>query len=173
MGGGKRLINSDVHRISDNLSINLPWFLALLFLLHNDQYFRSLFYYRIGPIKSLFISWYRPGCKYFILSPQTKIGKGFLYFHPYSTIIYAHRIGDNFSCGQCTTIGATHKGKPTIGNNVKLGVSVTIIGNVRIGDNVTVGAGTVVTKDIPDNAVVVGNPARIIRIEVSKNTWQK
>ena len=46
----------------------------------------------------------------------------------------------------------------TIGNNVWIGGSVTILPGVTIGDNVTIGAGSVVTKDIPSNVVAVGNP---------------
>jgi len=44
-----------------------------------------------------------------------------------------------------------------------IGTGATILGGIRIGKNAIVGAGAVVTKDVPDNAVVVGNPARIIR----------
>jgi len=51
----------------------------------------------------------------------------------------------------------------TIGNNVWLGGSVTILPGVTIGDNCTIGAGSVVTKDIPSNSVAVGNPARVIK----------
>lgn len=51
----------------------------------------------------------------------------------------------------------------TIGNSVWIGGSVTILPGVTIGNNVTVGAGSVVTKDIPDNVVAAGNPCRIIR----------
>lgn len=51
----------------------------------------------------------------------------------------------------------------TIGNNVWLGGNVTILPGITIGDNVTVGAGSVVTKDIPNNVVVAGNPAKIIK----------
>ena len=40
---------------------------------------------------------------------------------------------------------------------------MTIIGNVRVGNNVTIGAGAVVVKDIPDNAIAVGNPARVVK----------
>ncbi len=50
--------------------------------------------------------------------------------------------------------------RPIIGNNVTLGAAVTIIGEVKIGDDVMVGAGTVVVKDIPDNCIVAGNPAK-------------
>ncbi|MBR2848041.1 MAG: acyltransferase [Clostridia bacterium] len=51
----------------------------------------------------------------------------------------------------------------TIGDNVYIGVNVTILPGVTIGNNVVVGACSVITKDIPDNSVVAGNPARIIR----------
>ncbi len=51
----------------------------------------------------------------------------------------------------------------TIGHNVWLGGGVIVCPNVRIGDNTTIGAGSVVTKDIPDNVIAVGNPCRVIR----------
>ena len=41
-------------------------------------------------------------------------------------------------------------------------MNVVVIGGVRIGNNVNIGAGAVVTKDVPDNCTVIGNPARII-----------
>ena len=48
------------------------------------------------------------------------------------------------------------------------GCHVIIIGDITIGNNVTIGAGAVVVKDVPDNAVVVGNPARIIKTKSSQ-----
>ena len=51
----------------------------------------------------------------------------------------------------------------TIGNNVWIGGSVTILPGVTIGNNVTIGAGSVVTKNIPDNVVAVGNPCKVIK----------
>lgn len=56
----------------------------------------------------------------------------------------------------------------TIGNNVWIGKGVYIKGGVNIGDNVTIGANSVVVKDIEDNAIVGGIPARFI-----KSRWQK
>ena len=50
-----------------------------------------------------------------------------------------------------------------IGNNVWIGGNVTITPNVSIGDNAVIGAGSVVTKDIPANAIAVGNPCKVIR----------
>lgn len=55
------------------------------------------------------------------------------------------------------------KGKITIGNNVWIGDGVVILSGVSIGDNSIIGANAVVTKDIPENAVAVGTPAKVIR----------
>jgi len=55
----------------------------------------------------------------------------------------------------------------TIGDNCYLGLGVKIFGEVKIGNNVIIGANSVVVKDIPDNCVVSGIPARIIKINVT------
>lgn len=51
----------------------------------------------------------------------------------------------------------------TIGDNVWIGGNVVILPGVKIGDNVVIGAGSVVTKDIPDNVIAMGNPCKIVR----------
>ena len=51
----------------------------------------------------------------------------------------------------------------TIGDNVWIGGSVCVMPGVTIGNNAVIGAGSVVTKDIPENAIAVGNPARVLR----------
>ena len=51
----------------------------------------------------------------------------------------------------------------TIGNNVWIGGSVTILPGVTIGDNVTIGAGSVVVSDIPSSTVAVGNPCKVVK----------
>lgn len=50
-----------------------------------------------------------------------------------------------------------------IGNNVWIGGNVCVLPGVTIGDNVVIGAGSVVTKDIPANCLVAGNPGKIIK----------
>lgn len=51
----------------------------------------------------------------------------------------------------------------TIGNNVWLGAQVVVLPGVHIGDNSVIGAGSIVTKDIPANVIAVGNPCRVLR----------
>lgn len=163
----KKLIKRDISTALETFNIELTDSLALLFFLHNDRYFRKLFYHRIGPVISLLIGWYRPGDRYFVISKTTKIGGGAYFAHPFSTEINAKSIGDNFKCRHLTTIGNKKDGdndnRPIIGDNVTLGVNVTIIGPVHIGDNVIIGAGSVVVKDIPSDCVVAGNPAKILK----------
>lgn len=157
------VMDKDIERYKEHFSTICPNWLYLLYLLHNDRYFRTLFYYRVGPMWAMLLGWYRPCDRYFKIPVGMKLGGGCIFFHPYATVLNAERIGDNFCCIQCTTLGYGKGGRPVIGNNVSLGANVIIIGGVHVGNNVTVGAGSVVVKDVPDNCIVVGNPAKIIR----------
>ena len=91
-----------------------------------------------------------------------KIEGGFTIMHGFSTVINASHIGKNFRVAQQVTIGWGPSGTPTIGNNVKVYAGAIIVGGVHIGDNAIIGAGTVVTKDVPENTLVVGAQNRII-----------
>ena len=53
-------------------------------------------------------------------------------------------------------------GKVKIGNNVFVGANSTILKGVSIGNNVIIGANSLVNKEVPDNVVIAGNPARVI-----------
>lgn len=98
------------------------------------------------------------------LPVASKMGGGIRFAH-FSCIV----INENVICGKSTVIfqgvtigGMRGKGCPKIGNNCVIAAGAKIIGNVTIGNNVFVGANAVVTKNIEDNAVVVGIPAKII-----------
>ena len=161
----RKTLNEDIKAIEKRNVIPFRGFFLRAFLLQSDIYFRSLFYYRIGPISSI-CRWYSPGERTFVIACNA-IGGGAYFPHPYATIIYAKSIGINFSCRNCTTIGNKNdfrdEERPTIGDNVTIGANVVIIGEINIGSNVVIGAGSVVIKDVPDNCVVAGNPARIIK----------
>ena len=59
-------------------------------------------------------------------------------------------------------IGKTRAANVTIGNDVFIGASSTVLPGVHIGNRVIIGAGSIVTHDIPDNSVAVGNPAKVV-----------
>lgn len=101
--------------------------------------------------------------RYIQLPRQTKIGYGLYIGHGGPIVVNKTAvIGNNCNLSQFTTIG-TNKGKAAvIGDNVYIGPNVCIVEDVKIGNNVTIGAGSVVTKDIPDNATAVGNYAKVI-----------
>lgn len=102
--------------------------------------------------------------KYGIQIPRnTKIGYGFYIGHGIGIVINPTTIiGNNCNISQFTTIGSNDGNAAVIGDNVYIGPSVCIVENVKIGNNVTIGAGSVVTRDIPENATVAGVPSRIL-----------
>ena len=82
--------------------------------------------------------------------------------HGYCCEITARSIGENFWINQKVTLGYDIDGCPMIGDNVHIGTGANVVGGVVIGNNVTIGAGTTVVKDVPDNTLVVSQPARYI-----------
>ncbi len=138
-------------------------FWSFCYLLTFDKTYRNLFYRRIGNAKYLMWYWLWPHpC--FTLATDMKIGVGFQCIHPFSTIVNAKEIGNNFSVRNNVTIGNNKRGdRPVIGDDVSINANAVVVGNIRLGNNVVVGAGTVLTKSVPDNCVVVGNPAYILK----------
>lgn len=107
-----------------------------------------------------------------------EVGKNFFANYNCTILDVARvRIGDN--CFMAPNVAIYTAGHPihpdtrnsqyeygkevTIGDNVWLGGSVVITPGVHIGNNVVIGAGSVVTRDIPDNAIAVGNPCKVVR----------
>lgn len=101
------------------------------------------------------------------LSYNTVFDSSLMLKHPVGIIIgEGVRIGKNVVIFQNVTIGRSDtfvKAYPDIGDNVIIYSGAVIVGSVKIGKNCIVGANTVVTKDIPDNSIAVGVPARILK----------
>lgn len=103
------------------------------------------------------------------LPRKLTIGKGLSLYHGQALVVNKSTIiGEGCILRNSTTIGhkkladGTFSDCPRIGNHVDIGANVCIIGNITIGDNVIIGAGSVVTKDVPSDCIVVGNPARVL-----------
>lgn len=101
------------------------------------------------------------------IHPGAQIGRRFFIDHGCGVVIGETTvIGHDVTIFQGVTLGGTGKEKgrrhPSIGNKVVIGANAIVIGNISIGDNVRIGAASVVTKSVPANSTVVGNPARVV-----------
>jgi serine O-acetyltransferase len=101
------------------------------------------------------------------IHPGARIGKSVFIDHGMGVVIgETSEIGDGCTIYQGVTLGGislSHaKRHPTLGRNVTVGVNSTVLGAITLGDNAKVGGGSVVVKDVPANATVVGVPARIV-----------
>ncbi|AFY32696.1 serine O-acetyltransferase [Calothrix sp. PCC 7507] len=108
------------------------------------------------------------------LANRAEIGKGLYIAHAQGIIIHCDaKIGEYCNLSHNVTIGVAGRGDkrgvPKLGNRVFIGSGAQIIGSIAIGDDVAIGANAVVTKDLPDNAVAVGVPAKVISYEGSKD----
>ena len=133
-----------------------------------DKLYRNIFYcrsHKYAPILTKILKlFYRPQAQFGMEAEQ--VGGGMLVYHGYATIVFAKSIGKNLSVYQQVTVG---RGKmidgndvPIIGDNVSIYAGAVVVGGIKIGNNAVIGAGAVVTKDVPENATVVGAPVRIL-----------
>ncbi|MBW3624597.1 MAG: serine O-acetyltransferase [Armatimonadetes bacterium] len=106
------------------------------------------------------------------IAPECRIGEGFYIGHYGGIFIHKDSpIGRNCNISQGVTIGVGGRGErrgvPKIGERVYIGPNAILFGDISIGDDAAIGAGAVVTKDVPPRGNVLGNPARIISMEGS------
>jgi serine O-acetyltransferase len=140
--------------------VNVYWGFVHLMTLYPE--FRNLFYYRIGPFKHL-ISFLCPKMNTLFIN-TLNIGPGLFIQHGFATIIAANSIGRDCWVNQQVTIGFSNAtDAPDIGDNVAIKAGAKVLGGITVGNNSTIGANAVVVKNVPDNCVVVGVPAYIIK----------
>lgn len=138
---------------------------GLLLLLNSLPEYRSLFYFRTGAYSLQFLAKGQTNLQFYV--DEKEVEPGMVIWHGFSTVINANHIGRDFQVWQNVTIGKKTSlqvnDRPTIGNNVRISAGAIAIGNIQIADNSIIGAGAVVTKDVPKpGTVVVSQPCRYI-----------
>jgi serine O-acetyltransferase len=104
------------------------------------------------------------------LDPKARIGPGLHIPHPLGVGFGPITAGNNLTILQHASLGLRdrtldfddHANYPNVGDNVEIGPGTAILGPVRIGNGACIGANAVVLNDVPDGALAVGNPARIV-----------
>ena len=99
------------------------------------------------------------------ISQSAEIGPGLKIEHFGGIFVSGQaRIGKRCTLCQGVTIGA-HNGAPKVGDFVFIGPGAKVLNDIRVGSNAIIGANCVVTKDVPENAVVVGVPGKVISLQ--------
>lgn len=111
------------------------------------------------------------------IPPSTQVGYGLYLGHGVGVVVNGSaRIGNNCNLSQFVTIGSNDGQAAILGDNVYIGPNTCVVESVRIGSNATIGAGSIVTKDIPDNATAAGNYAKVLNYNnpgrYIRNRWE-
>ena len=177
----KDIIDGDLYRYYGETS--LKFFLRAFFTFPGFKYtyfLRKCSFYKESNLKIRYYFFYyfflkRYTYKFgFDISPNCKIGKG-LYIGHFGRVIINKdvEIGCNVNISPGVTIGKTYRGKtmgvPKIGNNVWIGTNSVIVGKIQIGNNVLIAPSTYVNFDVTDNAVILGNPGKIVSFNGTKD----
>ena len=103
------------------------------------------------------------------IHPGAKLGKNIFIDHTGTIIGETAEIGDNVTIIGRVVLGSTGKGHDylrhtVVEDGVTIGMNSTMLGRIKLGKNSKIGAGAVVTHDVPQNTTVIGNPAKIISV---------
>lgn len=156
-------LKSDLYRYSGKKSIK-----SFLDCYRKEAGFRFSVAYRLINSKGLekivgIFLWVIRNKQLIQISRHTKIGYGLYISHGGPVIVNPTTIiGNNCNLSQFVTVGSNEAKAAVIGDNVYIGPNCCIVEDVEIGNNVTIGAGSVVTKNLPENSTCAGNYAKVL-----------
>ncbi len=158
----RKIMQADTKRWLTVYDQQYGMMMGFIFLISHYPEFRNLFYHRAGVISNL-LNIFCPRMKTLYITTET-VGEGLFIQHGFATVIAAKSIGKNCWINQQVTIGFSNKNDcPILMDNVTVNAGAKVIGGITIGTNSQVGANAVVVKNVPDNCIVVGVPAYIIK----------
>jgi serine O-acetyltransferase len=135
-------------------SLSMVLYRTMRFL--SSHRFTMIFAYLFNKVNSVLC-----GC---VIGVNASFGEDFIILHSTGIVINSDVKGKNgIIIESGVVIGAEKRKSPMLGSNIFIGSGAKILGSISVGNNVTIGANAVVVKNVPDNVVVAGVPARIIK----------
>lgn len=172
----RHLIKADVERWNEIDQIKFNLFESINWYMTYKKEFRNLIQHRLKHPSHSFLSMVHFAVARLLWKPletlyiYTKdIGGGLYIQHGFSTIISAKKIGENCRIYQQVTIGYKGEFNPILENNVSVTCGAKVLGDVTMHSNSLAAAGAVVVKDVPENAIVGGVPAKVMAYKDEKN----
>ena len=173
----KHLIQADVARWNEIDQINFGFFQSLNWYLTYKKEFRNLILHRLKNPSRTVLSFVQFAIARILWKPletlyiyTEEIGGGLYIQHGFSTIITAKRIGRNCRIYQRVTIGYKNgECPPVLEDNVSVTCGAKVLGDITMHKNSLAAAGAVVVKDVPENAIVGGIPAKVIGYKDASN----
>lgn len=173
----KHLIKADVSRWNEIDQIKFNLFESINWYMTYKKEFRNLIQHRLKNPSRSFLAMvhfaiarilYKPMESLYIYTEN--IGGGLYIQHGFATIITAERIGENCRIYQQVTIGYKNGTRPPVlEDNVSVTCGAKVLGDITMHSGSLAAAGAVVVKDVPENAIVAGVPAKVIGYKDEKN----
>ena len=165
----KHLVEMDIARWNEIEKVDGSFFQSLNWHLTQNKQFRNLLQHRLkNPSRSI-KSWIHFIIARILWKPldslylnTIEIGGGLYIQHGFSTIVSAKKIGENCKIFQQVTIGYKKTEQPILEDYASVTCGAKVLGGVTMHRNSLAAAGAVVLKDVPENAIVGGVPAKVI-----------
>ncbi len=172
----KHLIKADIERWNQIDQINFNMFESINWYMTYKKEFRNLIQHRLKNPSRSFSCFFHYAVARILWKPletlyiyTEDIGGGLYIQHGFSTIITAKKIGKNCRIYQQVTIGYKEQFNPVLEDNVSVTCGAKVLGGITMHSGSLAAAGAVVVKDVPENAIVGGVPAKVLGYKDENN----